>query len=1041
MDAPATSEEPRPPKFMATFPYPYMNGMLHLGHGFTASKAEFAVAFERMRGKKAIWPFGFHCTGMPIKASADKLKKEMALYGCPPVLPEDSNLLSTQPSTQAKHSKVAAKTGTVKLQWEIMRQLGIPDDEIPKFAEPTYWMEYFPPQAMADLSGLGFHIDWRRSFITTDKNPFYDAFVCWQFNKLKAQNRIKFGKRHTIFSPLDGQPCLDHDRQSGEGVEPKEYTIIKIEVVSFPDSDVRFDLVRGQKVFLGAATLRPETMYGQTNCWVGPELEYGAFKTNNDGELIICTHRSALNMAYQGLTHADGQVECVASFKGTDLIGLPVKAPNAVYPIVYVLPMFSVSASMGTGIVTSVPSNAPADYVALKELKDKEPLRRKFGIDDLMVIPFDPIPIINSPTYGEISAETVVMQLGIKSQNDAVNLEKAKDLVYKDDFYAGTMSYGPHKTKSVQDAKNIIRSEMIASEDALVYFEPEKLVMSRSGDECVVALTDQWYIDYGEPSWRALAEKCVANMNVFSEEVRHQFMSTLDWMRQWACSRSFGLGSRLPWDPIYLIESLSDSTIYMAYYSVAHILHQGSLDGSISPNGITPTQMSDQVWEWIFGESESIPVEDIATRSGISCSLLLRMQNEFRYWYPMDLRVSGKDLVPNHLTFAIYNHVALFPEKYWPQGMRANGHLLLNSQKMSKSTGNFMTLRDALSEFGADATRLALADAGDGVEDANFLRETANMGILRLYNQIDFYQETVRGKEALRQGEPDSFHDRVFLSEINRAIELTRAAYEATHYRDALKFAFFELQNARDRYRDVTATSGSIGMNWNLIKRFMEVQALLLNPITPHFSEYLWTSILGKPSSMQQELFPKVGVIDHTLLESAAYLQSVAHTLRTTLQAERKPKKGPARENLNAGDIYVAIAFPKWQEDAIDVLKSHYQDGQFAADDIIVAALKPLMKNRMNKKLIPFVMELKNRVLSDGPHVLERKLPFDEMNILSENIDYLTKSLGLLSLSINPIDPSAVDLEEASATEKEMKRRQEVSFPGEPTAYFYCESA
>ena len=44
---------------------------------------------------------------------------------------------------------------------------------------------------------------------------------------------------------------------------------------------------------------------------------------------------------------------------------------------------------------------------------------------------------------------------------------------------------------------------------------------------------------------------------------------TLGWLQQWACSRSFGLGTRLPWDEQYLIESLSDSTIYMAYYTVS----------------------------------------------------------------------------------------------------------------------------------------------------------------------------------------------------------------------------------------------------------------------------------------------------------------------------------------------------------------------------------------------------------------------------------------------------------------------------------------
>ena len=63
-------------------------------------------------------------------------------------------------------------------------------------------------------------------------------------------------------------------------------------------------------------------------------------------------------------------------------------------------------------------------------------------------------------------------------------------------------------------------------------------------------------------------------MTLYHEETKRGFEYTLGWLRQWACSRSFGLGTRLPWDPQYLIESLSDSTIYMAYYTVAHLLQK-----------------------------------------------------------------------------------------------------------------------------------------------------------------------------------------------------------------------------------------------------------------------------------------------------------------------------------------------------------------------------------------------------------------------------------------------------------------------------------
>jgi leucyl-tRNA synthetase len=58
----------RKEKFIVTFPYPYSNGHLHLGHAFSLTKAVFRAQFERNRGKNSLFPFAFHCTGMPIQA-------------------------------------------------------------------------------------------------------------------------------------------------------------------------------------------------------------------------------------------------------------------------------------------------------------------------------------------------------------------------------------------------------------------------------------------------------------------------------------------------------------------------------------------------------------------------------------------------------------------------------------------------------------------------------------------------------------------------------------------------------------------------------------------------------------------------------------------------------------------------------------------------------------------------------------------------------------------------------------------------------------
>ncbi|CAH1985511.1 unnamed protein product [Acanthoscelides obtectus] len=379
INAPLTPKKSEGEKFFCNFPYPYMNGRLHLGHTFSLSKCEFAVRFQRLQGKKVLFPFGFHCTGMPIMACADKLKREMELYGYPPKFPETEEVKVKEESdgipkdkSKGKKSKAMAKAGAAKYQWQIMQSLGLKDEEIKKFADPDYWLDYFPPLAVQDLNKFGIHTDWRRTFITTEANPFYDSFVRWQFLKLKERNKIQFGKRYTIYSPRDGQPCMDHDRATGEGVGPQEYTIMKMKLVEpYP---AKLSALKKKPLFLVAATLRPETMYGQTNCWLRPDMKYIAFETK-DGEIFICTARAARNMSYQGFTNKDGQYNVVAELLGEDLLGCALKAPMTLYEKIYTLPMLTIKEDKGTGVVTSVPSDSPDDYAALVDLKKKQAFR------------------------------------------------------------------------------------------------------------------------------------------------------------------------------------------------------------------------------------------------------------------------------------------------------------------------------------------------------------------------------------------------------------------------------------------------------------------------------------------------------------------------------------------------------------------------------------------------------------------------------------------------------------------------------------------
>lgn len=779
-----------------------MNGTLHAGHSFTVSKVEFTAGFSRMQGKRVLFPLGFHCTGMPIKACADKLRDDVAKFGQNFDGYEDEDLggvtrmvqppAPTQVQTKedvtkftSKKGKAAAKAVKMKYQFQIMLALGIPREEIHKFSDAQYWLQYFPPQCKDDLNNFGARIDWRRSMTTTDANPYYDAFVRWQMNRLKDLEKIKYGERYTIFSPKDGQPCMDHDRSEGEGVAPQDYTALKLKVKEWAPKaakKIKGKLPEGANVYFVPATLRPETMYGQTCCFVGPKINYGVFRIS-ENEYYVVTKRAAWNMAFQGrsfkfdkILRDESELPAVLELFGSDVVGTLVNAPLSIHKQgVRILPMESVLPSKGTGVVTSVPSDSPDDYATVIDLAKKA---EYYGIKKEwaeLEIP----PIIETPSYGNITAKFLVEKMKINSPKDAKQLAEAKDLAYKEGYYKGTMLIGDFKGQKVEEAKPQVKKQLINSGEAFEYAEPNGHVVSRSGDECVTAYLGQWFLNYGEndPEWRDTVLDHVKNdMETYSSETQNGFEKNLEWLNRWACARTYGLGSKLPWDPKFLVESLSDSTVYMAYYTISYLLHSdifGTKPGVLS---IKPDQMIDEVWDYVFCRRELS--EELIKSCGISKADLETMRREFEYWYPLDMNSSGKDLIPNHLTFFLYVHLALFPKEYWPQSVRANGHLLLNGDKMSKSTGNFLTLRDAVEKYGADACRIALADAGDGVEDANFEEAVANQIILRMFTLKEWCEEVIKD-DKLRTSPADELWDQLFNNEINSLVHEARQNYEA----------------------------------------------------------------------------------------------------------------------------------------------------------------------------------------------------------------------------------------------------------------------
>ena len=66
--------------------------------------------------------------------------------------------------------------------------------------------------------------------------------------------------------------------------------------------------------------------------------------------------------------------------------------------------MTTISMKKGTGVVTSVPSDSPDDYAMLRDLQTKKGLREKLNVDEEWVKGFDPIPILEIPEVGQLSA-------------------------------------------------------------------------------------------------------------------------------------------------------------------------------------------------------------------------------------------------------------------------------------------------------------------------------------------------------------------------------------------------------------------------------------------------------------------------------------------------------------------------------------------------------------------------------------------------------------------------------------------------------------
>jgi leucyl-tRNA synthetase len=876
-----------------------------------------------MQGYNVLWPWAWHWTGQPLLGASQRVAKG------------DEDYI------------------------RVLREVdGVPEDELKRFVDPLYMAQYYTNEGRVIAKRIGFSIDWRREFTTV--MPTYQKFIEWQYVNLREKGYVSRGTHPVVWCPKDRSPTGDHDRQVGEGVTPEEYTLIK------------YTLDDGR--ILPAATFRPETIYGVTNIWLNPDAIYVDVEVNGENWVIS-------KEAAEKLNEQERKVTVKREFKGKELIGKSFTNPvtKKKFPI---LPAPFVDPKTATGVVYSVPAHAPFDWLALKDLQEKPDVLNEFGVDAEMVKQIKPISLIKVEGFGEFPAAEIIQKMGIKDQHDP-KADDATNELYKKEFHGGILkeNCGPYAGKTVREVKDVLIADFKRLGYADTMYDLREPVVCRCLTPCIVkVLSDQWFLNYNDPEWKAKAKEVVAQMHVYPEAARQYFLTVIDWLKEWACARTTGFGTPLPWGKGWIVETLSDSTIYMAFYTI---------NKHIRECNVKPESLTREVFDYVFfGKGEATVV---CKKSGIDAKLLAAMRSEFLYWYPFDLRVSAKELVPNHLTFCIFHHAALFPRELWPRAMGVNGMLMIEGKQMHKSKGNFITMKNAVDRYGADATRCALLLGAEGMDDPDWRGDNAVDVQSKLEGLARFAEDIL----LVAKSEEVGHLERWLLSRLQQRIASVTLALDELKTRTALQLALFETWNDLRWYLQRKGKADA-----RTLVDALKAWLRMLAPFAPYTCEETW-SRAGETGFICVAPWPKVDV---ALVDVAAEEQEnfVVDLIDDTLNILKATKIAPKHVWVYTAAAWKRRVYVKVLERAV---RGEVKIGEVMRELSADAELKPHMK--VVASLVPRVIKTVARLSADRKANLLKTGVLDERIIIEEAAGFLRDRFSNADVSVYGEDDTA----------------------------------
>jgi len=812
-------------KFYMIFAYPGISGFLHVGHMRGFSYTDAICRYERLKGKEVLFPVGTHASGNQAIAFANKVKNN------------DETWIN------------------------YLQDNGCPEEKIRELVEADKVIEYFNHVYVNDYwKKFGFLCDWERFTCTTYKD--YEKFIQWQFKKLQQKGLLVqkpyFAAACIVHGPVAIDPS-ETDISKGGNAEKNEYTILK-----FKHGDD----------YLVAATLRPETIYGQTNLWVNPQAEY--LRVSVEEENWIMSEEAAKKLRFQK--------DDVILKEGVEIkkfIGRKVTAPGIEREMI-ILPATFCDPDVGTGIVTSVPSDAPFDYVALRTIQEDEEMLREYGLDAEEVRNINLIPIIRSKGYGDFPAMEIVNKMEIKSLDDA-KLEEATKEIYTAGFHTGVMreNCGKYAGMKVEEAKELIKAELLEQGKAEVFHDLSEEVICRCGEKVVIKrIDDQWFIKYSDPELTERSKEQVREMKIYPEEYHDNMPAVLDWFSDRACVRLGNwLGSKFPFDNKWTVEPISDSTLYPAYYIVSKWVKNGTLQVE---------ELEEELFDYVF------------LREGEGKEHWKKIRDEFDYFYPLDLNLGGKEHKTVHFPVFLMNHVAILPEDKWPRGIFVNWWVTGKGSKISKSKGGAEPIPNAIEKYGVDAMRLYYSHIGSPHVDVVWTEEVVlnyKNALERIYSIVEELNKLDGKKQAV---------DGWLVSRIYDTLKQANEAMKNYNLRELSSTVYYTI------YDDLKWYLRRGGENKEAITEVISIWSRLMNPITPHLSEELYQ---GKGSDGGLASTARWPVFKEDKIDRKA--EAGEELVRTAMEGMRNVLKLAKLEQVKKFTLFIA---EPWSYDVVNLI-------------------------------------------------------------------------------------------------------------------------